>query len=56
MYCFMSRYIIIIMYVDQYVLFCHDPRLIVTLRHQCAIIHEVDVSKDRFLMIQLTLL
>ena len=36
-------------YVDHYVLHCHNPLKIVPPRHQCVIIHEVDVSKDRLL-------
>ena len=35
-------------YVDHYVLFCHDPQSIVTPCHRCVKIHEVDVSKHRF--------
>ena len=38
-------------YVDHYDLYSHDPQLIVAPRHRCVIIHEVDVSKDRFFTI-----
>ena len=43
-------------YLDHYVLFCPDPKLIVTLRYRCVIIHEVDVSKDVQIPHDLTLL
>ena len=37
-------------YVDHYDLYSHDPFFFAP-RHRCVIIHEVDVSKDRFFTI-----
>ena len=39
-------------YVDHYVLFFLSRSLLISIpHHRCATIHEVDVSKDRFLTI-----